>query len=177
MSAYPEWIYYPNSAEPPPWAHAFLHVVAGARESIDSGVVSGLNSDAVLAQLRPGLEALGYEVEGGKAKAQKIRRPVLYGEQGLERVSYEIDAWHEELGIVVEVEAGRGTMGNAVYRDLVRTPLIVNARFLALGVMREYHYGVKSIAQSYRDSKALLDAVYASGRLKFPFEGILLFGY
>lgn len=87
----------------------------GARGAIDSSTVSGLNSDAVPAHLRPGLEALGYEVEGGKAKVQKIRRPVLYGEQGLERVSYEIDAWHEELGIVVEVEAGRGTMGNAVY--------------------------------------------------------------
>ena len=67
-------------------------------------------------------------------------------------------------------------MSNAVYRDLVRTSLIVGARYLALGVMVEYQ-SVGSVAQSYRDAKDLLEAVYASGRLQFPFEGILLFGY
>jgi hypothetical protein len=40
------------------------------------------------------------------------------------------------LGILVEVEAGRGARGNAVYRDLVRSSLIVDQRFLVLGVMR-----------------------------------------
>jgi hypothetical protein len=30
---------------------------------------------------------------------------------------------------------------------------------------------------SYRDSKDQLDALYASGRLRLPFEGVLLFGY
>jgi len=30
---------------------------------------------------------------------------------------------------------------------------------------------------SYRDAKDQLDALYASGRLRLPFEGLLLFGY
>jgi hypothetical protein len=34
---------------------------------------------------------------------------------------------------VLEVEAGRGARGNAVYRDLVRSSLIVDQRFLGLG--------------------------------------------
>jgi hypothetical protein len=42
-------------------------------------------------------------------------------------VTYEIDAAHDELGIVVEVEGGRGARSNAAYRDLVRTSLIVGA--------------------------------------------------
>jgi hypothetical protein len=33
------------------------------------------------------------------------------------------------------------------------------------------------IVSSYRDSKDQLDAPYASGRLRLPFEGVLLFGY
>jgi hypothetical protein len=33
------------------------------------------------------------------------------------------------------------------------------------------------IVSSYRDSKDQLDALYASGRLRLPFEGVLLFGY
>lgn len=144
--------------------------------------VDGLTSDKVLAHLRPGLLKLGYEVEGGKHRADKIRRPVLFGDQGHERVAYEVevDAVHDELGLLVEVEAGRGARGNAVYRDLVRSSLIVDQRFLVLGVMRSYRHqssGRPIIVSSYRDSKDQLDALYASGRLWLPFEGVLLFGY
>jgi hypothetical protein len=61
--------------------------------------------------------------------------PTSYSEwfYGRERVAYEVDAVHDELGILVEVEAGRGARGNAVYRDLVRSSLIVDQRFLMLG--------------------------------------------
>jgi len=109
-----------------------------------------------------------------------VRRPVLFGTQGSERVAYEVDAFHDELGIVLEIEAGRGALGNAVYRDLIRASLIVDARYLALGVMQEYRYksgGRTMRAHSYRDASSLLDAVYGSGRLRLPFEGLLLFGF
>jgi hypothetical protein len=105
---------------------------------------------------------------------------VLFGERGTELVAYEVDAVHDELGVLVEVEAGRGARGNAVNRDLVRTSLIVDARFLALGVMRSYRHltgGKETDVASYRETKGQLDAVYASARLKLPFEGLLLFGY
>jgi hypothetical protein len=37
---------------------------------------------------------------------------------------------------------------------------------------------VTSVAvASYRDARNQLDAIYASGRLALPFEGVLLFGY
>ena len=121
--------------------------------------------------------ALGFEVEAGKKRAQKIRRPVLFGEFGREEHSYEIDAFQGRDGIALEVEAGRGTMGNAVYRDLIQTSLLVDARFLALAVQLMYRYGASQVAQSYRDTRNLLDAVYASLRLQLPFEGLLLIGY
>jgi hypothetical protein len=87
---------------------------------------------------------------------------------------------HDGLGIVVEVEAGRGARGNAVYRDLIRSSLIVGARFLVLGVMQEYRHqssGQGVSVESYRESRDQLDAIFASGRLRLPFEGVLLFGY
>jgi hypothetical protein len=177
---YPDWIYYPPRERPPDWVSSFLSVVAGVEAQIDSRIVEHLTSDAVLALLRPGLVALNYEVESGKRKDQKIRRPVLFGDQGRERVAYEIDAVHDELGIVVEVEAGRGARGNAVYRDLIRASLIVGARYFALGVMSEYRHlsGGRAVAvESYREARDVLDAVYASQRLGLPFEGVLLFGY
>jgi len=76
----------------------------------------------------PGLRKLGYTVEASKAKVDRIRRPVLFGEQGAERVAYEVDAVHDELGVIVEIEAGRGARGNAVYRDLIRASLLVDVK-------------------------------------------------
>ena len=128
----------------------------------------------------PALVAQGYKIEDGNHKTDKIRRPVLYCDEGTERVAYEVDGFHDKEGIVIEVEAGRGALGNAVYRDLVRASLIVGAKYLALAVMQEYHYksgGREMVTHSYRDARALIDAVYSSGRLKLPFHGVLLFGY
>jgi hypothetical protein len=177
---YPSWVYYPTRTRPPSWATDFIGVVAAAADEIDSRVAGGLNSNAVLGKLRPGLQALGYQVESSKLHADRIRRPVLFGENGVERVAYEIDAVHDSLGVLVEIEAGRGADGNAVYRDLVRASLIVDARFFVLGVLQQYRRmssGRPIIVSSYRDTKNQLDAIYASGRLGLPFDGVLLVGY
>lgn len=180
MADYPSWCYYPTNTAPPAWVHEFVAEVTAVRSSIDSSLKLGLKSDEVLDALRLGLSDRGYDVEKGKSSADKIRRPVLFGDQGAPLVTYDIDAWHPVEGIVVEIEAGRGAMSNAVERDLLRTSLIVDARYLVLGVMNEYHYmtsGRPAMAPSYRNTSALLGAIHASGRLKLPFEGILLFGY
>lgn len=177
---YPSWTYYPSRSPAPHWVNDFVDVVAAAQETIDSRNAEGLTSDKVLAVLRPGLENLGYTVESGKRAENKIHLPVLFGRQGAEVVAYEVDAVHRELGVVVEIEAGRGARGNAVYRDLVRASLIVGARFLVIGVMLEYRInsGDKLVhVRSYEDSAKQMDAIYASGRLGLPFEGLLLFGY
>lgn len=180
VSDYPSWTYYPPRDRPPAWVTEFTAAVSAAEGSIRSETISGLTSDAVLAELRPHLEQLGYRVETGKGRSDRIQLPVLFGEQGEPRVRYEVDAVHWDLGVLVEIEAGRGARGNAVYRDLVRTSLIVDARYLALGVMREYRHqsaGRQIAVQSYADARGLLDAIYASDRLRLPFEGVLLFGY
>ena len=104
---------------------------------------------------RAPLVALGYEVEAGKSRAARIRRPVLFGPHGTERVAYEVDAVHDELGIVVEIEAGRGAQSNAVHRDLIRASLIVDARFFVLGVMGRYRFlsGGRAVeTASYEDA-------------------------
>jgi hypothetical protein len=63
---------------PPSWVAQFVAVVAGARSLIDTG----LTSNKVLAAMKPELEALGYAVEDPGTK-QKLRRPVLFGENGI----------------------------------------------------------------------------------------------
>lgn len=113
---YPRFSYYPRNIGAPPWVESLVSAVRSCRAQIDTVALSkGISSDEVLHALRPGLATLGYEVEAGKRADQKVRRPVLFGDQGVPRVMYEIDAFHDDLGIAVEVEAGRGAANNADY--------------------------------------------------------------
>lgn len=105
---YPTWQFFPSYVQAPSWVNEFVDVIARHADKVDSRNVRGLTSDDVLAHIADDLTGLGYLVEKGKKATQKIRRPVLFGEDGVERVSYEIDAFHDGLGIAVEMEAGRG---------------------------------------------------------------------
>jgi hypothetical protein len=179
-ATYPPWKYYPSSARPPAWAAGVVGAFSAGQAQIDSALKLGLNSDAVLAAVRPTLVTLGFDVEAGKKKVDKIRRPVLFGERGAESLAYEVDAFHQGEGIALEIEAGRGVMGNAVYRDLIQTSLLLDAQHLVLAVASEYHYlssGKPTVSWDYTVSRNILDAIYASGRLRLPFAGVLLIGY
>ena len=176
---YPLWKYYPSRARPPDWVAPIIAAFAASRGELDTASVRS-TSDAALAVLRPALVALGFEVEAGKKKTEKIRRPVLFGEQGKESQAYEVDGFQPVDGLALEIEAGRGARGNAVYRDLIEASLLVDARFLVLAVQAAYRHksgGRDVTVQSYRDTQDLLDAIYASNRLQLPLEGILLVGY
>lgn len=179
--AYPFWSYYPRNARPPRWALDLVAVVVTAEPRVSTVTKkTELSSDGVLAELRPGLEALGYAVESGKSATSKIKRPVLFGENGAAEVSYEIDAFHDGDGIALEVEAGRGARGNATYRDIIRTSLILDARHFALLVPVAYRHqssGREVTVRAYQDARSQLDAIYASQRLRLPFGGVLLLGY
>ena len=176
VSPYPSWKYYPSRDPAPGWVPPVIEAFAVAGPSIDSRENTGVSSDTVLAALRPALLGLGYVVEASKAKADKIWRPVLFGEQGASRVAYEVDGFHPDHGVVLEVEAGRGAANNADYRDIIRASLMVDARFLVLAVMLTYTGGGVNV-RSYEQTRDRIDAIYASNRLTLPLEGLLLIGY
>ena len=76
--------------------------------------------------------------------------------------------------------AGRATMGNAIYRDLIQASLMAHARFLVLAVPVEYRYqsGTRTTREpSYAKTYSVVEAIYGSPRLALPFEGLLLVGY
>jgi hypothetical protein len=177
---YPLWKYYPARDRAPGWVAGVVRAFADSAGQLDSRKGLQMTSDKALAELRPALVALGFDIEGGKKAADKLRRPVLFGEQGREARAYEVDGFHPEEGVALEIEAGRGTQGNAIYRDLVQTSLLIDARYLALGVLIEYHFksgGKSMISPDYRKTVSVLDAIYASQRLALPLEGVLLLGY
>lgn len=176
---YPLWKFYPLNSTPPEWVGEIVDVVN--RKELTISTVdghTGLSSDQVLAELREGLEHLGFEVERGKRSTEKVRRTVLYGESGRPEVNYDIDAFNDYLGAALEVEAGRGAANNADYRDIVRTSLILDARFLILMQPQAYRPNPSATAiHAYATTRSQLDAIYQSRRLQLPFEGILLVGY
>jgi len=175
---YPAWAYFPRQTAPPAWVSAVLEVIRANQTAIDSASHRTLESDRVVTALRDDLVEHGWEVEAGKRTVDKIRRPVLFGDNGQIRVKQEIDGWHPELQALLEIESGRGVQGNAVYRDLVRASLVVDASYLVLGVRSRYQYGTRGTVQNdFAFTRDLLDSVYASGRLQLPFIGILLFGW
>ena len=129
--------------------------------------------------LRPGLEELGFQVEKGKDRSDKIERPVFYGENGIPALRYQIDAYHGEWRCGFEVEAGRAWMGNAIYRDLVQALIMVQVDHLALVVSHSYKYqtgGKTTISSDYRNTCTVADALYGHSRLRLPY-GLTVIGY
>lgn len=160
-----------------------LRVVEVFKKNIDRistvGLKKGLKSDKVLQELAKDISALGFSVETGKAKNEKIHRPVFFGENGQPTVKYEVDAYHEEQQCGLEIEAGRAWKGNAVYRDLIIGLLLIDVEHLILAVPLTYKYKSKlrDLANTdYQYSKNLIDNLYSQTRFKLPYS-LTLIGY
>lgn len=174
------YVSYPRTQPPPHFAAEVVGVFQRHLSEIDTvKLPKGLNSDQVLAVLAQDLLELGFQIELGKRKADRIERPVFFGENGVPTVQYQVDGYHPVWRCGLEVEAGRGWMGNAVYRDLVQALVMVEVDFLCLAVSHQYKYksGGKSMnSWDYANARDLLDALYGHSRMKLPY-GLLLVGY
>jgi hypothetical protein len=116
INDYPRWIYFPRSEAPPLWAADVAAIFRDQRERLDTATIHN-RSDAALSIVRPGLERMGFRVEGGEDEPT-IYRPMHFGEHGIPDRQYHIDSYHPILRIGLEVEAGRSIRGNAIYRDI-----------------------------------------------------------
>lgn len=167
--------------DPPP---AFAADVAGVFRRHESSVsttslAKGLTSNEVLAVIREDLVSLGFQVEAGKQKADKIQRPVFFGENGQPTLNYEIDAYHPAWRCGLEVEAGRAWMGNAVYRDLVQGLVMVQVDTLILAVPNSYKYlsgGRPASSADYDNTITVADTLFSHSRVKLPYS-LIVIGY
>jgi len=144
-----------------------------------ASLVKGLSSDGVMAILRDDLQALGFEVEAGKSRAAKLKRPVFFGEDGRPSRQYEIDGFHAEWRCGIEIEAGRAWMGNAIYRDLIQAMVMVDLDHLILAVPLGYRYlssGKPVVSRDYENATTVADALYSHTRIKMPYR-LTLVGY
>ena len=172
--------YFPRTKAPPPLVHEITAVFCKHRSKIGTeSRKKGLTSDRVLAILRKDLEKIGFQVEKGKRKADKIERPVFFGENGAPTLRYEIDAYHEGWCCGLEVEAGRSWLGNAIYRDLMQASVMVGIEILTIGLPLSYRYmnaGRPASVPAYEKSIQVAEAIYGHTRMRLPYE-LLLIGY
>ena len=165
------WQYFPTS-DPAP-SH-LIDLVRQFELKLDavSSEAHDLNSNAVLAALRPGLLEIGYQVELSKVAADKISVPVLFGRNGRISKFFDADAYDPETKTVLEIEAGRGVVNNQFLKDLFQACMMVNVMYLAVAVRNVYKG-----SRDFERVATFFDTLYASRRLALPLEGILLIGY
>lgn len=167
--------------EPPP---GFVQEVVATFRDHENEIATeindkGLKSDDVLNVLGPDLRDLGFQIEASKKKVDKIERPVFFGENGIPTLRYEIDGYHPDWKCGLEVEAGRGWMGNAVYRDLIQAAVMVGIDYLCLAVSNMYKYkssGRPATSRDYENARQLAEALYGHSRLHLPYN-LVLIGY
>lgn len=155
--------------------------VAGALEANDNAPTRGAGSrqqrledrEPPFARYRA---TVGFAVETGKKTTEKIRVPVLYGNNGRVSEAFEADAHHVEGKFVVEVEAGRAVVNNQFLKDLFQACMMDDVDYLAVAVRNVYvAAGVKN--PDFERVITFFETMYASNRMKLPLRGILVIGY
>ena len=140
-------------------------------QSIDS-VKHKHESNKVLAHISPGLGQIGFRVESGKKKEDKIEVPVLFGINGKMEKCFQADAFLESEGFVLEIEAGRGVLNNQFLKDLFQACMMSDVQYFGVAVRNTYK-GNKDFEQVCK----FFETLYVSNRLQLPLKGILVIGY
>jgi hypothetical protein len=169
------WAYFPRSARPSQLSLNVVQAFESAYPDISS-TKHTLPSNGVLAHVAQHLAAVGFEVETGKKKDEKVYVPVLYGNNGKVSKAFEADAHHVEGRFVVEVEAGRGVINNQFLKDFFQACMMDEVEYLAVAVRNVYEAaGVRNA--DFETVVKFFDTLYASRRLELPLKGILILGY
>lgn len=169
---------YPSTQQPPELAREIADVFRNHESAISTLELSqgdSLKSDEVLEKVRPELEDVGFEVESGSRKEDRVRRAVTFGESGEPNRSHDVDGYHEGEKCVLEVEAGRAWDSNHAHRNLVRAMTMPDVELLAMAVPRKYKH-TNSTTKAFEKSKETAEALYGNGRVDLPF-GLILLGY
>jgi len=131
-----------------------------------------LSSDGVLRFLRPQLEGIGFTIEAGKSKGEKIPVPVLFGLNNHIDKSFDADGLSKDGRIVIEVEAGRAVVNYQFLKDIFQACMMHGVEYLVLAVRNNYRGG-----DDFHRVHSFLETLYISSRLALPIKGIVLIGY
>ena len=169
---------YPRTEPPPPFADDIAGVFRRHVDAISFGDAAYLTTHQVLEIVRADLEDLGFDVERGKRKDDKIGRPVFFGDCGRPTLEFEVDAYHPGWKCELEIEVRPATIGTAVYRSIVQAMVIAEVETLAIVVPRHPpdDGDTPNIALTYEQTIGVAETLYGHGRFRLPYS-LLVLGY
>ena len=165
------WSFFPKTDPLPKELKSSITVFESHFKTIDSSK-NDLNSNQVLAEVASNFIQLDYEVETGKKASEKIRVPVLFGNQGNVNQAFEVDGYHRENQIVLEIEAGRAYTNHQFLKDIFEASVMVDVNYLVLAVRTIYNGH-----EDYKKITDWLDTLFITNRIKLDLKGILVIGY
>ena len=166
------WISYPLSDKPTKTTLKVIQVFEKHANEIESLAHVGLISDGVLRIVADDLSECGFQVERGKKSVEKVKVPVLFGENGKPQKSFEADAYDPESGYVVEIEAGRGFTNYHFLKDIFEASMMHEVNHLAIALRNDYRGN-----NDFEKTIKFIDTLYASSRLKLPLKSLIIIGY
>lgn len=165
------YIYYPNNDTIPQHLIDIVNAFKVLEKDISSEKHT-LSSDDVLSKFVKPFKDLGYNIETGKRKEDKISIPVLYGVNGKIVKKFEADAYNQTLETVVEIEAGRGVLNNQFLKDYFEACMMLNVQYCVIAVRNIY-----GKTKDFEYVKNFFDALYTSRRITTYLKGLLIIGY
>jgi hypothetical protein len=165
------WQFFPKSRIIPEHLQNVLGVFE-LNESIISSNVYNYTSNEVLENVRVNLEKLDFQIEKSKKSIDKIKVPVLFGQNGKLEKYFDADGYNKVSKTVIEIEAGRGVTNYQFLKDLFQACMMYEVDYLVIAVRKDYRGN-----PDFQNVISFFDTLYASGRLQLPLEGILIIGY
>ncbi|NLL25201.1 MAG: hypothetical protein BWY50_01780 [Spirochaetes bacterium ADurb.Bin315] len=165
------WNYYPKNTRIPDHLNQIIKVFEKNQDNIDSSI-NQLASNEVLKRITNDIVGLGFKVEKSKKKADLIRVPVLFGLNGKEIVSYEVDAYNSMNRTVIEVEAGRAVTNYQFLKDFFECCMMYDVEYLCIAVRNIYRK-----SKDFDIVCNFFESFYTCNRVKISLKGILIIGY
>jgi hypothetical protein len=165
------WQFFPKSRIIPQHLLDVLDVFE-LNESLISSDVHNFGSNEVLGNVRTNLEKLEFQIEKSKKTNDKIKVPVLFGQNGKLEKYFDADGYNKSTKTVIEVEAGRAVTNYQFLKDLFQACMMYEVDYLVIAVRKDYRGN-----SDFQNVITFFDTLYASGRLQLPLKGILIIGY
>jgi hypothetical protein len=165
------WQFFPKSRVIPEHLLNVVRIFEFNEASIRSDI-HNLSSNDVLESVRANLEDLNFQIEKSKKSEDKIKVPVLFGQNGKLEKSFDADGYNNSNKTVIEVEAGRAVTNYQFLKDLFQACMMYDVDYLIIAVRNDYRRN-----PDFQNVTTFFDTLYASGRLQLPLKGILIIGY
>lgn len=165
------WQFFPKSRIIPEHLQNVLNVFE-LNEMLISSDFHNFGSNEVLENVRSKLENLDFQIEKSKKSNEKIKVPVLFGQNGKLEKYFDADGYNKVTKTVIEVEAGRAVTNYQFLKDLFQACMMFEVDYLVIALRKVYRG-----KPDFQNVITFFDTLYASGRIQLPLKGILIIGY